>query len=55
MPIDGRSIGSQIEKRGSRLRKEIFVQRGPGSSTPRLLDLPQAILTAITYMVQAWC
>ena len=33
MPIDGHCIGSQIEKCGSCLRKEIFIQQGPGSST----------------------
>jgi hypothetical protein len=43
MPIDGHSIGSQIEKRGSCLRKEMFIQQGPGSSTSTHLERPNNI------------
>jgi hypothetical protein len=38
MPIEGQFIGSQIEKRDSRLRKEMFIQQGSGSSTSTHLE-----------------
>jgi hypothetical protein len=45
MQTDGRFIGSQIEKRDPRLRKEMFIQQGPGSSIHLVNKQPQAILT----------
>jgi hypothetical protein len=48
MPIDGHPIGSQIRvgRRDSwRLRKEMFIQQGPGSSASTHLERLQAILT----------
>jgi hypothetical protein len=45
MPTDGFSKGSQIEMRGPRLRKEMFIPQGPLAGSSIHLEQPQAILT----------